>query len=227
MRVCLRDDLDGSLTQSATPLVQRRLQPEPKSTLSQWTTATLLLFVVVDLLAYLYVFSSIFHDISAPEPELEFRSPYRGLDDLYGSGEANSSKHDPIENVPRVAAIVNSEHPHQVYPQDEHRWLSPHGTVTPLDRHFKVSSTVRNPFSFSCGSGADRLAVSHHPSVQSHGLWHGTVCSRFAPTLRRRGRSQDRGNRALPPRRLSSTRSFRYLMVVAPTTPEHGWNPTC
>ena len=109
----------------------------------QWITVTLLLFVVVDLLAYLYVFSSIIHDISAPEPELEFRSPYRGLDDLYGSGEVNSSKHDPIENVPRVAVIVNSEYPDKVYPQDEHRWLSAYGTVTPLDRHLRVSSTVR------------------------------------------------------------------------------------
>lgn len=133
----------------ADRLVQRRLQPEPKSTLSQWTTVALLLFVVVDLLAYLYVFSSIFHNISAPSPELEFRTPYRGLDDLYGSGEANSSKHDPIENVPRVAAIVNSEHPDKVYPQDEHRRLTAYGTVTPLDRHLRVSSTVRRHLTFS------------------------------------------------------------------------------
>ncbi|EPS93648.1 hypothetical protein FOMPIDRAFT_1026461 [Fomitopsis schrenkii] len=141
--------------------VQRRLQPEPKSTLSQWTTVALLLFVVVDLLAYLYVFSSIFHNISAPSPELEFRTPYRGLDDLYGSGEANSSKHDPIENVPRVAAIVNSEHPDKVYPQDEHRRLTAYGTVTPLDRHLRVSSTYHTILQFRVMDyGMERCALA-------------------------------------------------------------------
>ncbi|KZT63694.1 hypothetical protein DAEQUDRAFT_733523 [Daedalea quercina L-15889] len=139
---------EGERTPSeAVRKVQRRTSVHPKPSLTPCITVALLLFVVVDLLAYLYIFRSILGDMSA-EPELEFRKPYRGLDDLYDSGETNSSKHAPIENVPRVATIVNSEEPDKVYPLDEHRWLSAYGTVTPLDRHLRVSNTIHTILQF-------------------------------------------------------------------------------
>ncbi|KAH9932590.1 uncharacterized protein B0H18DRAFT_986385 [Fomitopsis serialis] len=112
--------------------VQHHPTTRPKPTLSQWISAALTLFVLVDLLAYLFVFRSVVNDIRASETELEFRAP----------------THDPIENVPRVAALVNSEEPVKVYPLDEHRWLSAYGTVTPLNRHLRVSATMHTILQF-------------------------------------------------------------------------------
>jgi len=140
---------------------QHRPTTRLKPPLSQWVSAALALFVLADLCAYLFVFRSIVNDIRASEIQLEFRSPYRGLDDLYSSGETNSSKHDPIENVPRVAALVNSEDPVKVYPLDEHRWLSAYGTVTPLDRHLRVSATMHTILQFRVMDyGMERCALA-------------------------------------------------------------------
>ncbi|KAH9838985.1 uncharacterized protein C8Q71DRAFT_703475, partial [Rhodofomes roseus] len=149
---------------------QPRLPTRSTPTLSQWISATLALFILADLLAYLYVFRAVVNDIRDSEAQLEFRSPYRGLDDLYGSGEANSSRHDPIENVPRVAAVVTNEDPEKVYPLDEHRRLSAYGTVTPLDRHLRVSGTMHTVLQFRVMDyGMERCALALRlPFIESN-----------------------------------------------------------
>ncbi|KZT04283.1 uncharacterized protein LAESUDRAFT_682844 [Laetiporus sulphureus 93-53] len=118
------------------------------SSLLHGTTGILVLFIVLDLIAFLYVFRSVLALSGPSTDEFEFRNPYIGLDELYASGRVNASRYDPIVNVPRVAAQVSSTEPNKVGVEDEHRYLSNFGTMTPLDRHLQVSSTIHTILQF-------------------------------------------------------------------------------
>lgn len=150
-----RRKVSGLLQRSPVLLIERRppgprpasqAPPKSTSTLLWWTAALLSVFIVADLVAYLYIFRSVLGMAETAVSELEFRNPYVGLAELYSEGGLNASRYDPIVNIPRVAAQVSSAEPDKVFPEAEHRYLSNFGTMSPNDRHLQVSSSVRIPF---------------------------------------------------------------------------------
>ena len=84
------------------------------------------------------------HD-SPATAHLPIRNPYVGLAELYAPalGNATPGTYAPIVNAPRVAAQVSRTEPARVWPEDEHRWLSALGTMSPPDRHLLVTDDVR------------------------------------------------------------------------------------
>lgn len=106
-------------------------------TLSQWVIFTL---VAIDIMVGLYVVRLLRPTDSGM---LEVRSQYVGLEELYASGVVNTSHYPPIVNTARFAAQVSRSEPGRVAPEDEHRHLTNFGTLSPPDRHLRVSSEVR------------------------------------------------------------------------------------
>jgi hypothetical protein len=58
------------------------------------------------------------------EEDLEIRSPYVNLAELYSQTSLKSSKHDPIINHARAFVQISSTEPHKVFP--------PYGLMRPI-----------------------------------------------------------------------------------------------
>lgn len=99
-------------------------------------------FLCIDLLVYLVIFRRLSGLHPRQQEELEYRNPYTNLEDLYRTGLINVSDYPPIVSMPRISAQVSPIEQTRVFPQDEHRWLSQYGTVSPPDRHVLVTSSV-------------------------------------------------------------------------------------
>lgn len=74
--------------------------------------------------------------------KVDFRSQYVGLDFLYTQTSTQPSRYEPITNDPILAVQINSSEPHAAARFDLHEWLSHVGTLSPKDRHFKISRNV-------------------------------------------------------------------------------------
>lgn len=103
------------------------------------------LFLFIDLFIYLTAIHSLYAIRQPQDGELEFRSPYTYLEDLYSTGLINASKYPPIVSLPRISVQVSAVDKTRVFPQDNHRWLSQYGTVSPPDRHVLLTNAVRGP----------------------------------------------------------------------------------
>lgn len=118
---------------------------ETRSSTLYWALALLVLVGSTDLIALLYmsrIMNNVYADVSAND--LEFASPYIGLDELYRSGSVNSSKIDPIINTPRVVAQVFSNRPTELAPVGEHDlFQKAFGTLSPHEKHLLVDQNVR------------------------------------------------------------------------------------
>ncbi|KAG2022378.1 hypothetical protein CC2G_000134 [Coprinopsis cinerea AmutBmut pab1-1] len=126
--------------------------PTPPPAVSRGVVIALVAFVLIDVLAYLYIAKAL---LLLPLPglstttEMEFRDPYFGLDDLYRTGTVKSSQYPKLLNIPRVAAQVSRVEKDKVAQIDAHRWLSDFGLLSPPDRRLQVSSTVRTIVQFN------------------------------------------------------------------------------
>ncbi|KAF9809791.1 hypothetical protein IEO21_07266 [Rhodonia placenta] len=133
----------------------------PQSKWSSWVSRVVCLLILVDLAVYLYIFRSLLVLSDDVLNDLEFRNPYIGLNELYASGRVNASRYEPIVNEPRIATQISSVEPDKVFPEDEHRWLSTAGTMSPLDRHLHVSSNVHTILQFrAMDYGMERCALA-------------------------------------------------------------------
>ena len=100
----------------------------------------LLALVAVDIAAYSYITRLLFSQVSLDD--LEYRSSYVGLDELYESGQLKPIRYNRTINMPRSAVQVYQTYPDKMSPQGDHQWLSDFGTLAPPDRHLQVNGTV-------------------------------------------------------------------------------------
>ncbi|RPD52401.1 hypothetical protein L226DRAFT_259130 [Lentinus tigrinus ALCF2SS1-7] len=109
-----------------------------------WVLALLLVVAATDAVTLLYIsriMDTVYADLSTDE--LEFANPYHGLDALYRSGTIESSKIDPIQNIPRVVAQVFPGRPKELAPVGEHDLFNKaFGTLSPHEKHLQVSPDV-------------------------------------------------------------------------------------
>ena len=99
------------------------------------------MLIAIDITAYAYITRRLFSQVGLDD--LEFRSSYVGLHELYKSGQLKPSRYDRTINMPRSAVQVYETDPDKVSPQGDHQWLSDFGTLAPPDRRLQVSNTVR------------------------------------------------------------------------------------
>lgn len=99
---------------------------------------------ILDIVAFAYI-TLILRDTSrvGVVDGLQFKNPYIGLDELYHLNKIRPSHYNPIVNEPRLSTQVSQDEPDKIFPVDLHRWLSDFGLLSPPDRNFKVTSTVR------------------------------------------------------------------------------------
>ncbi len=120
-------------------------RPEARSSALTWVLALLVIVAATDGIALLYmsrIMDTVYADLSTDE--LDFANPYHGLDTLYSSGKINSSKIDPVQNVPRVVAQVFPDRPKELAPVGEHDLFNKvFGTLSPHEKHLHVSPNVR------------------------------------------------------------------------------------
>ncbi|KAF8195074.1 hypothetical protein BJ912DRAFT_900968 [Pholiota molesta] len=114
------------------------LFPNPSTVLSM----VLVLFFLLDIIAFIFIGKLLLDASQSIEgvENMEFRNPYIGLDELYGSQRINVSRYAALVNEPRLAVQISPAHPDKVFPFDVHRWLSDFGLLSPPDRHLQVSS---------------------------------------------------------------------------------------
>ncbi|KAI0057084.1 hypothetical protein BV25DRAFT_1813035, partial [Artomyces pyxidatus] len=80
--------------------------------------------------------------------DLPFANPYVGLDELYRSGDANSTTVGSILTKPRVVAQLFPDEPAKHAPIGEHERFGGYGMLTPREQHFQVDRRTRSLFQF-------------------------------------------------------------------------------
>ncbi|TFK18155.1 hypothetical protein FA15DRAFT_660914 [Coprinopsis marcescibilis] len=132
---------NGDHDEDPTNHRSRSYNDAPTKTQSWGIAFGLILFILIDILAYVYIAKSILW--SRPPAELEFRNPYYGLDDLYRTGRVKPSEYPRIMNVPRFTSQISSMQPNTVSQIDQHRWLSDYGLLTPPDRRLQIRTIMQ------------------------------------------------------------------------------------
>jgi len=99
---------------------------------------------VIDMLLILYLQVGIQHNSGAQaEPtDLEIRSPYVNLAELYSQTSQKSSKHDPIVNHARAFVQISSTEPHEIFPPYGLMRPVADGMVPEYQRHLLVTPTI-------------------------------------------------------------------------------------
>ncbi|KAM5545841.1 hypothetical protein V8D89_000879 [Ganoderma adspersum] len=119
-------------------------RPEGRSSALTWVLALVVVIAATDGIALFYmsrIMNTVYADLSTDE--LDFANPYHGLDTLYSSGQINSSKIGPIQNIPRVVAQVFPDRPKELAPVGEHDLFNKvFGTLSPHEKHLSVSPSV-------------------------------------------------------------------------------------
>ncbi|KAI0710797.1 hypothetical protein C8Q76DRAFT_624025 [Earliella scabrosa] len=109
-----------------------------------WVLALLVVVAATDGIALVCmsrIMRTVYADLGTDE--LEFANPYHGLDALYSSGIVNSSKIEPMQNVPRVVAQVFPDRPAELAPLGEHDMFNKvFGTLSPHEKHLHVGPGV-------------------------------------------------------------------------------------
>ncbi|PPR02726.1 hypothetical protein CVT26_009437 [Gymnopilus dilepis] len=111
--------------------------------------AGLVVFLMIDLLAFAYIGNLLLDARTLEDPDdMEFRNAYIGLDDLYQYHDIKPSHYDKIINEPRLSAQISPKAPDKLFPIDAHQWLSDFGVLSPPDRHFQVSNQIQTVIQF-------------------------------------------------------------------------------
>jgi len=113
-----------------------------------WIAVPFALLLLVDIAANCIHLEAVLNRNSYKEADLELRNQYIGLDYLYRPGKPAQAHYPSIFNRPRLVARVESSNPYKASSQDQPRWMSDMGTVTPPDLHFKVSKDVHTIYQF-------------------------------------------------------------------------------
>jgi len=129
---------------------QRILPNRSSHKLISWATTVIVVCAIVDVLvlSYIYRLLATFPTVNDSASQLEIRSPYVGLSELYRSGLVKSASYEPITNVPRLAAQISRAEPDKVFPDDVHRTMSDHGMISPGDRHLQLSREISTVLQF-------------------------------------------------------------------------------
>ena len=138
----------------------------------------LLLLILLDAGVYFYITKTL-SDLSTPIniETLPFRDPYIGLDELYRLKKIKPAEYMPIINKPLVSSPVDSKKPNAAAVDDEHRYYTDFGMLSPVDRRLYVTEEVRNSdccFCFKIGLYVTGLDT-HHRAIPSPGFWHGKL----------------------------------------------------
>ncbi|OSC98581.1 hypothetical protein PYCCODRAFT_1439091 [Trametes coccinea BRFM310] len=155
-----RDSLDSDETQLASPTGSNEEKPwhsdrdgpsddadrrAAVSPLALWLGALVLVIACTDLGALLYVgylSRTVFQDKNFAA-NLEYASPYIGLDELYASGKVNASKVDPITIRPRISAQVFVNEPGRLAPIGERDyWHKTYGRMSTHERRLQVTPEI-------------------------------------------------------------------------------------
>ncbi len=119
-------------------------KPDNRQSALTWVVALLVVVAATDGIALFYmsrIMNTVYADLGTDD--LEFANPYHGLDALYSSGTINSSKIEPMQNIPRVVAQVFSDRPKELAPVGEHDLFNKvFGTLSPHEKHLHVSPSV-------------------------------------------------------------------------------------
>jgi len=124
----------AALLQDENSTTKETASSMPRSTLRlerliRIATIIIVLCTVIDMLLLLYLGVRHFanqrpgHD-EQEDLEMEIRSPYVNLAELYSQTSMKSSKHDPIVNHARQFIQISSTEPHKVFP--------PYGLMRPI-----------------------------------------------------------------------------------------------
>ncbi|KAI9068961.1 hypothetical protein FKP32DRAFT_1560618, partial [Trametes sanguinea] len=128
--------------------VDRRAAVSPPAL---WLGALVLIIACTDLAALLYVgylSRTVFQDKDFAA-NLEYASPYIGLDALYASGKVNASKVDPITIRPRISAQVFVNEPGKLAPIGERDyWHETYGMMSTHERRLHVTSEIHTIVQF-------------------------------------------------------------------------------
>ncbi|KAJ6448888.1 hypothetical protein C8R45DRAFT_1114956 [Mycena sanguinolenta] len=131
---------EASVPASGTPRAAFKLER-----LVRVATGIIVLCTVIDCLLLLYLGvqqHSAHRNAARDEEDLEIRSPYVNLAELYSQTSLKSSKHDPIVNHARAFVQISSTEPHRIFPP--YGLLRPiaDGLVPEYQRHLLVTPTI-------------------------------------------------------------------------------------
>ncbi|KAF7375125.1 hypothetical protein MSAN_00398900 [Mycena sanguinolenta] len=131
---------EASAPASGTPRVAFKLER-----LVRVATSIIVLCTVIDCMLLLYLGvqqHSAQRNAARDEEDLEIRSPYVNLAELYSQTSLKSSKHDPIVNHARAFVQISSTEPHRIFPP--YGLLRPiaDGMVPEYQRHLLVTPTI-------------------------------------------------------------------------------------
>ncbi|KAJ6602436.1 hypothetical protein DFH09DRAFT_899664 [Mycena vulgaris] len=107
-----------------------------------WSIIVISVCSMVDVLALVYFAARTSFQYPGTVTDMPIRSSYIHLEDLYLKKHYQSSKIEPIINLPKVLQVVDSSQPNQVIPQWAETWATPHGIVPVNDRRFRITNTV-------------------------------------------------------------------------------------
>ncbi|KAJ7736769.1 hypothetical protein DFH07DRAFT_842765 [Mycena maculata] len=110
--------------------------------LAYWSIVVLSVCSVIDVFALVYFVSRTAFQPHLAVEEMPIRSAYINLEDLYLKKHHNTSKIEPIVNLPKVLQVVDSTEPSRVFPQWAETWATPHGIVPINDRHLLATNTA-------------------------------------------------------------------------------------
>jgi hypothetical protein len=114
-------------------------------------TAIIVCCTVIDMLLILYLGIHQFttnHSlpVEVDGDDLDIRSPFVNLAELYLQQTMKSSKHDPIINHARAFVQISSTEPERIFPLWGLMRPTPDGMVPEYKRHLLVTPTVNNRF---------------------------------------------------------------------------------
>jgi hypothetical protein len=94
-----------------------------------WSIVVISVCSVIDVLVLVYFVSQPAFQYHISVDDMPVRSTYINLENLYLKKHHNTTKIEPIVNLPKVLQVVDSSQPSQVFPQWSETWATPHGIV--------------------------------------------------------------------------------------------------
>ncbi|KAK7032901.1 hypothetical protein R3P38DRAFT_2919606 [Favolaschia claudopus] len=138
-------------------------------------TLIILLCTVIDLLLIVYLGvqqHSVRNKVpGAEDDDLEIRSPYVNLAELYAQTPLKSSKHDPIVNHARAFVQISATEPHKVFPPYGLMRPIADGMVPEYQRHLLVTPTMSTVAQFRVadfGMENCSMSITVPPREESH-----------------------------------------------------------
>ncbi|KAJ7284609.1 hypothetical protein C8J57DRAFT_1497508 [Mycena rebaudengoi] len=176
----LQDDEGPTLSHTGA---KEMAAPLPRSALRlerivRIATAIIVCCTVIDMLLILYLGIHQFTTNHSPPVEadgddLEIRSPFVNLAELYSQETMQSSKHDPIVNHARAFVQISSTEPERIFPPWGLMRLTPDGMVPEYKRHLLVTPTTSTVAQFRVadfGMESCSLSITLPPLNETDGF---------------------------------------------------------